>query len=99
MSDGGWIGLASLTITGVLATLTLWINKRHDAKTAALENQNAHQAQQITALTASQQECLDEHRSTQRKLHECESKHETMEIRVAQIEERLNQKKDRTDPD
>lgn len=97
MQDGGWIGLASLVVTGVLGVLTLWINRRYDQKTAALESQNAGQAAQISALIANGRECHEEHEKTAEKLEKCEEKHQTTELRIDRLEQRLEAKKDRTD--
>lgn len=93
MDGGGWIGLASIAVTGVLGLLTLLVNKRYDQKTTALQNQNTQQAVQIAALTDQHAECKEDHAATQAKLDDCEKRHDTIEARVAQIEHTIADRK------
>lgn len=60
MNEGGWIGVISIAVTGVLGLLTLVVKSRHDDKITTLTNQNAIQATQIATLTKDQEECKKE---------------------------------------
>lgn len=86
MNDGGWIGLASIAITGVLGLVQLAIKSRHDEKLK-------DQATKIVTLEAAQveckaesQECREEHAATKTAL---ESTRKELAARDAKDKEEL----------
>jgi len=93
MNDAGWIGLATLAVTGLFA----WLNKRdslrHDTELRDLKQQNAGQAEEIAELKDSHRDCEEKHAETTTALKSCEQRHETVELRVEQIEKQIGMKK------
>ncbi len=67
MSDGGWIGIASLAITGVIGLCQLWIKRGQDEKikvlqeeNVVLKSQNVTQAHQINNCQDAHKDCQEE---------------------------------------
>lgn len=70
MGDGGWIGVVSLTVTGLFALLNKWETNKHDAKIGALQVQNADQERRIKRHGRELRRCRAEHEQTKATLEQ-----------------------------
>jgi len=105
MNDGGWIGLASLAVTGLLGVLTLLVNRRYDQKTADLKAQNEQQAAQLAVQAARIAECEKKHagaesllEATRRDLAARDARDKAdLQKQIDDLKSQIARKKDKTD--
>jgi hypothetical protein len=68
MSDGGWLGIVAIAVSGVLALLNKWEANRHDGKIKDLETQNDWQGRELGRHSVELDKCKEEHACTKEEL-------------------------------